>query len=312
MHEMFPATQPALSASTSSGVQRVLLVGDSGVGKSVFLNLLATHLHSGRAALPTERITSTVGFRVEVVTFPSHGGSPSAMRPAPIRALEILEVGGNRNFPVACRTAAYFHQQAGANGSSVQALVSAVVFMYDTSLPSSAAAAGAWYKELVECGALDACRSFLLIGVVGSCNATMCTARERNGGGLSARQHPPSLISRLCQWFVMFCAVIQDPSQYLASFTGGVAPPLVRIAVAVVRAVVAVEQLLLVLCSYILFGGGQRTVSMSQQPLPVSKTLEIIRNDSRCVAEVQSLSLTPDGFSDDCSEVLQFLNSVVS
>ena len=82
---------------------RVLLVGDSGVGKSILVRRLQRHLAAASGATaaisgaPAGLPPPTVGVQIEAAMLPGGAGG----------AVEFVDVGGNRGFAAATRTPCY-------------------------------------------------------------------------------------------------------------------------------------------------------------------------------------------------------------
>lgn len=122
---------------------RILLVGDSGVGKTTFVTSLNSQLRKGAAqsndstyrstsSSPTTPSSSTssqstIGIRCDAICV-KYGGA--------IKAVDVVELGGNRTFHVDARSAAY-------RGSCA-----AVFLFYRPDSLESIVALGHWYKEI--------------------------------------------------------------------------------------------------------------------------------------------------------------------
>ncbi|KAG0551962.1 hypothetical protein BDA96_01G468300 [Sorghum bicolor] len=120
------------------GQVRVLIVGDSGVGKSSLLHLI---LKSSAIARPAQTVGCTVG--VKHVTYGSAGGSSNNISDAERNFfVELLDVSGHERYK-ACRS--IFYTQ-----------INGVIFVYDLSQRKTKTNLNKWAVEVAETGTFSA------------------------------------------------------------------------------------------------------------------------------------------------------------
>jgi hypothetical protein len=292
--------QPA----ASNYVPRVLLFGDSGVGKSILLCQLCSLINEGKASVPRDRIEPTVGYRVEAVGLKqdSAGTPGSSTTRITTQCVELIEIGGNRSLVMG--PSSRYQPVVGGGGGAVDA----AIFMYDDHKPASAISVATWYRECNDAGIVQGCKHIALIGM--STNVTPITS-----GFVSATSTTPSPLSSGPSNSLTFSSVIAalygDP--HYAGFllaspqrTAQCSLPL-RTILRAAQLVLLMEHIFLYLCSCLLFGFGQHHVDF--QPLSVKQALDVVKRDPKCSSVIEGLPLDdPATFSDNVEELLHFLS----
>jgi hypothetical protein len=325
---MFQQQQQQQPPPSSSSSSRVLLFGDSGVGKSLLLRQLSALLCRGRADVPLDHIEPTIGYRIEAVPMKRNTSTTTAINATVVHIIDLVEVGGNRSLVMGSGSRL---QPLVGSSSSGSTLIDAVIFVYDENSARSMVSLATWYRECVSAGVVQGCKAIALIGVVVS------TPTQHRPQSL-----PSSGLTHQCSSFVqaessvspgtgtsssatplmsLVKSLYNNPHQALSLAAGGrggcssslssssPSPSATRqVLIWCVQTLLHVEHLFLFLCSCLLFGLGQTQVDFRQ--VTPKEALALVKSDGRCISTIEGLVLgaSSEEFEDNATELLHFLS----
>lgn len=307
---------------------RVLVLGDSGVGKSLLMCQLCTLLNQGRADAPVAQLEPTIGYRVEAIAMKKRSPPGVTLAPSPSAAasssshlhmVELIELGGNRSLVMG--SGSRFQPVVSGGGSGT---VDAIIFVYDEGNASSAISVATWYRESESAGIVRGCNRIALVGVNhnNASSSSSASSLQMQGDGIydvecgaSPRQSPysprtsgpaPSLASILA---ALYNDPLQAQKMLLDSSKRTTAASLPRLLIAeAIRGFLFLEHMFLYACSCLLFGLSQTQVDL--RPLSVKESLATVTHDPKCSSSVTGLSLgsSHEAFTSSIDELLHFLS----
>lgn len=250
---------------------RILVVGDSQVGKSLLVHLVCTSANTGKASMPVDRLESTIGFAVDACVWRVFG-AVGAELPLP-SVIEFIEVGGNRNFSQAARKVCYCTPDSSRTGAAApQRRIDGVIFVYSSDNGGSAVALDEWLRELESCDVLKGGAPFLVLGT------TMLALPTMGAHGSSGiPQRPSRREGALTPMWALWGAL---------------------------------EQLLYVCMGFVLFGLSQSVAPFRRRPT-AKQALAALENHGQCFASVDLPLSTPADFSSHREDVDAFFGTIL-
>ncbi|EAN95276.1 hypothetical protein, conserved [Trypanosoma cruzi] len=271
-----------MNAACNLNVLRVLVVGDTGVGKTLLLRRLLQAVAPGEASLDTTW-SPTTGFHVEVILEKNQQFSLRDSIAVPCVA--FIELGGNRNF--------------GPSSQFPISLMSfdGVIFVYDRHNANSAIGLSYWYEDL---------KNYGVVGIVGGAKVMLLETALSPSVSNSPNANsglPDELLGAYLQrnikkpppWKRRFNKIKSSIAQGVGSSRLSVRDFLhhqgslrVRVAVFILQWALKIENLLLFLVAVILFGPHQQSVRLRRPS--VAEALAMISSD---VAGTQTVFSCP-------------------
>ncbi|CUG06292.1 Hypothetical protein, putative [Bodo saltans] len=337
---MWQPSPPLTSSSNTSSSSRVLVFGDSGVGKSLLLTQLSCLFNRGCADAPVDRLEPTIGYRVESVPIQKKKkitppqSNPTNMSAAgqvassgtqhKLHMIDLIEVGGNRSLVMGSGSR-FQPLVGGSNVGSSASAVDAVMFVYDEQSPRSMSSLATWYRECVSAGVVQGCKAIALVGVISSTSPHHNTYDSPNSSSTNESSsviHMEAAMSsslssggshHASESIIPFVkSLYNNPHQSLSqSLPSSSASSTLNVRSALiwfVRALLRVEHLFLFLCSCLLFGLGQTQVEFRQ--ITPKEALAQVKSDARCVSTIEGLELgtSAQAFEDNAIELIHFLS----
>ncbi|EAN78411.1 Miro-like protein, putative [Trypanosoma equiperdum] len=299
-----------MGAADSPDLLRVLVVGHTGVGKTLFLQRLHRSTVERREG-PLRARGHTVGFNVEVISTHRENKFGSSTHVSDNeRHIAFVEVGGNRNF--------------GRSGHFPLSLMTfhGVIFVYDHHNIESATDLMYWYEYLKGYGA---------VGSGGTARVMLVETTHiplTDDPSSAARVLPDELLGSYLQESIKkaptfrekMCHTVRSLFRRCASvsrlsvtdFQPQYLRFLPRVAVFLHQLMSIVENLLLFIMAVTLFGPGQKSVSFC--PPSVSAALRTIEDDASGTRTLKQCPLYDQGLFEATAleEVLSFLGSLRS
>jgi hypothetical protein len=262
----------------SSGSQkRLLVVGDSAVGKSLFVSTLMRECGCDSTAAASElsggQLMSTIGFRCDAIVLSMGPEVNGGTR----RVIEFVDVGGNRGFEAVSRLPCYHLS------------IDGVLFVYSREHRQSAVSLSVWYRELMEAGVLGGegvGKPFLIIETV------LRESGDDKPSGLMTKQgHPSGLVRSIRSR----CNSALERSKTLQNVVRAVRRTVFFIVASVQRAIVLIM-------TVVLFGTSHSGVQWS--PPSATKVLDELHGDPQCRGEIRGYPLFPARRGDVENEAL--------